>query len=53
MESVNNVDQIKSLKNNKIIGNPILNKSKINFHGKGNVFYCEMEKEMFSIVKIK
>lgn len=41
MESVNNVDQIKSLKNNKIIGNPILNKSKINFHGKGNVFYCE------------
>lgn len=41
MESVNNEDQIKSLKDNKIIGNPILNKTKINFAGKGNILYCD------------
>ena len=41
METVNNENDIKSLKDNKIKGNPTINNSKINFHGKGNVLYCE------------
>lgn len=41
MESVSDINQIKSLKDNKIIGNPVINKSKINFAGKGNILYCD------------
>ena len=41
MEVVNKENDIKSLQHNKINGNPQINNSKINFHGKGNVLYCE------------
>lgn len=41
METVNNENDIKSLDDNKIKGNPQINNSKIIFKGKGNVLYCE------------
>lgn len=41
MESVTNQNEIKKLKNNKIMGNPSLTNSKINFIGNDNILYCE------------
>lgn len=41
MESINNIEEISSLKENKIIGNPSLQNSNIVFNGSGNILYCE------------
>lgn len=41
MESVTKIEEISSLKENRITGNPQLSNSKITFQGSGNVLYCE------------
>ena len=41
MESVTNENEIENLENNKILGNPSISKSKINFIGIDNILYCE------------
>ena len=41
MEVVTNTEQISSLKDNKILGNPTIEYSKIQFHGKNNIIFCE------------
>lgn len=41
MESVHSEDEFQSLKNNRVIGNPKLINSTVNFTGVGNVLYCE------------
>jgi len=41
METISNENEINSLENNKIVGEPQIKNSKIIFHGKGNILYCE------------
>lgn len=41
MESLNNINNVSSLKNNKVIGNPNLQNSNIVFNGSDNILYCE------------
>ncbi len=41
MESINDINNRESLIDNKIIGNPNLINSTINFTGKNNIFFCE------------
>lgn len=41
MEVINKEEQISSLKENTILGNPKLTNSKIIFSGKGNIIFCE------------
>ena len=41
MEEVTNTEQISSLKENKILGNPTIEYSKIHFVGKNNIMFCE------------
>lgn len=41
MESVATINDISSLNENRIMGNPGLHNSKITFHGSGNLLYCE------------
>lgn len=41
VESITNENEIKNLKNNKILGNPSIKNSKINFIGIDNILYCE------------
>lgn len=41
MESVSDTNEIQNLENNRIMGDPNLINSVINFAGKGNVLYCE------------
>lgn len=41
MEEVTNTKQISSLKDNKILGNPTIEYSKIQFLGKNNIIFCE------------
>lgn len=41
METVTNENEIQNLQNNKILGEPSLKNTKINFIGYGNVLYCE------------
>lgn len=41
MESLNNINDISSLNDNKVIGNPNLQNSNIVFNGSGNILYCE------------
>lgn len=41
MESVTTIEEISSLNENRITGNPRLSNSKIIFQGSGNVLYCE------------
>ncbi|SDA61753.1 acyltransferase [Methanobrevibacter millerae] len=41
METVSNRDEISSLNDNKINGNPKMERSKITFAGKNNILFCE------------
>lgn len=41
METVRNIDDFSSLKENRITGYPTMSNSKITFQGSGNVLYCE------------
>ena len=41
MELVEKIEDIANLKENRIIGTPVLNNSHIRFEGKGNILYCE------------
>ena len=41
METVKNPEDIKNLKENKVIGEITLEKSEIKFYGVNNIFYCE------------
>lgn len=41
MELIEVADDLKKLSDNKVIGNPKLNKSKIIFKGKNNILFCE------------
>lgn len=41
MEIINQINEIKDLKNNIILGSVKLNNSKIIFKGKGNILWCE------------
>ena len=41
METVTNIDDFSSLKENRITGNPTMSNSKITFNGSGNVLFCE------------
>lgn len=41
METVKNLDDIKNLERNRIVGHPEMNNSKITFKGINNVLYCE------------
>lgn len=41
VETVSNENEIHSLKNNKIVGEPNIQNSNIIFHGTDNVLYCE------------
>ena len=40
MEIVSNRDEISSLNDNKINGNPKMERSKITFAGKNNILFC-------------
>lgn len=41
MEEITNTEQISLLKDNKILGNPTIEYSKIHFAGKNNIIFCE------------
>ena len=41
METVKNPEDIKNLKENKVIGEITLEKSEIKFYGVNNIFYCD------------
>ena len=41
MEEITNTEQISLLKDNKILGNPTIEHSKIHFAGKNNIIFCE------------
>ena len=41
METVNSIDDINNLKNNRIEGHPEIINSTISFKGNNNVLYCE------------
>lgn len=41
METVNTLEDIQNLKNNRVEGNPEINNSKITFRGQNNILYCE------------
>ena len=41
MESVKSVEDIANLKNNKVVGNPVMTNSHITFKGNNNILYCE------------
>ena len=41
MEYVTKIEDISSLKENRLTGNPQLSNSKVTFQGSGNVLYCE------------
>lgn len=41
MESIKNLEDVNSLKNNKLIGNPELVNSSIQFNGSNNILVCE------------
>lgn len=41
MESINDINQCSALKDNKIIGNPNLINSRVEFTGKNNILFCE------------
>ena len=41
MEIVRNLEDIKNLKQNKLLGNPNISNSNITFKGKNNILFCE------------
>lgn len=41
METVKKIEDIANLENNKVIGNPEITNSNINFKGNNNILYCE------------
>lgn len=41
METVKSLEDIENLEKNRVVGNPEMNKSQINFKGDNNVLYCE------------
>ena len=41
MESIKNIDDSSSLKDNKVIGKPNLRNSTVSFSGKNNILFCE------------
>ena len=41
MESLKNINEHSSLKDNKVIGNPNLTNSTVSFTGKNNILFCE------------
>lgn len=48
MKIIKKEDEIKNLKNNRIIGNPKLNNSTITFNGNNNILFCEDNLELIN-----